>query len=39
MVEKKLNEGNVELSSIQALCLITLVDFTGMYSDYFECPD
>ncbi len=39
MVEKKLNEGNVELSSIQALCIIALVDFTGTYDDYFERLD
>ena len=30
LVTKKVMEGHVELSTIQSLCLLSLIDFTGM---------
>jgi hypothetical protein len=30
IISKKVFDGNVELSTIQSLCLLALVDFTGM---------
>ncbi len=35
IISKKIFEGTIELSTIQSLCLLCLVDFTGMSSGEF----